>query len=260
MQLVSSLDNPLVKQLRSLHDVRNRREMGLFLLEGQRAIDGCLQAGWKPQHILLSEEVALPTAWVAHPLLRMSTRVAEKLSQASTPSGFIAVFPVPQPPPLALERGGLVLAEVQDPGNVGTLIRCAVAFQLTQCVMLGGADPYGHKVLQATAGTIAGMNLYRYGSDQSLSLLAGGAPRCGLVVRGGQHPAELARGPRWLVVGSEARGLQEQQLSDCDERLTLPMPGPAESLNAAMAGAIGCYALFGSAAGSADPGTRNVAG
>jgi RNA methyltransferase, TrmH family len=244
MQLLSSLDNPLVKHLRSLHEARFRREVGAVLIEGQRAIDGCLLAGWKPQHILLSEQVELPTSWVAHPLVRMSQRVAEKLSQASTPSGYIAAFSLPQPAPLAVERGGLVLVDVHDPGNVGTLIRCAAAFQLSQCVLFGGADPYSHKVLQATAGAFAGMQIHRYASDQSLSLLAGGAPRCALVVRGGQQPPTLKPGPRWLVLGSEAHGLDEQRMAECEERLTLPMPGAVESLNVAMAGAIACYAIF----------------
>jgi tRNA G18 (ribose-2'-O)-methylase SpoU len=138
----------------------------------------------------------------------------------------------------------LVLQGIADPGNLGTLIRCAAAFAIRQVVLVGGSDPFAHKVVQASAGELATVALHRFDPSDGLKSLAGGAPCCALMVRAGVDPADLPRRPRWLVVGSEAHGLDEVTLAACAERVTLPMPGGTESLNAAMAGAIACYALF----------------
>jgi TrmH family RNA methyltransferase len=244
MNTIVSSENPLVKRLRRLHDARFRREDRSFLVEGERAIGAFLARGWVAQDLLLRHDLVLPDGWDPAAVVRVGATVSGRLSQASSPSGFLARFAIPAdeaPDPAA---GGLVLHGIGDPGNLGTLIRCAAAFAVPQVLLVGGADPYAHKVVQATAGALAAVRLHRAEAAAGLGSLAGGAPCCALVVRGGAHPASFAPGPRWLVVGSEAHGLDEAALATCSERLTLPMPGGTESLNAAMAGAIACYALF----------------
>lgn len=244
MSLITSPDNPLIKRLRRLHDVRHRRTDGAFLVEGVRAIAAFLAHGWRPQELLRDESLTEPAEWKGLEVIRVSSAVLAKLSQADTPSGYLASFPLPTPPALDAAAGGLVLHGIADPGNLGTLIRCAAAFAVKQVLLVGGTDPFAHKVVQASAGELATVALHRVDVAHGLAVLAGGAPACALVVRGGVDPAELPRQPRWLVVGSEAHGLDEPALRACAERVTLPMPGGTESLNAAMAGAIACYALF----------------
>ncbi len=234
----------MIKRVRQLHDARTRREAGVCLVEGMRAISACLDAGWLTEHIFITGDQPLPTTWPAYGIVRVTERVAEKISQAHSASGYLAIFTVSTPPAINIQAGGLVLVGVSDPGNLGTLIRCAAAFALRQVVLVGGADPFTHKVVQSTAGTLASVQLYRMDNEEELVGLLTGATCCALVVRDGQHPAQLIRKPRWLMVGSEAHGLSAGLLSACQERLTLPMPGQAESLNAAMAGAIAFYALF----------------
>lgn len=244
MTIITSPENPLVKRLRRLHEVRHRRTDGAFLVEGARAIAAFIGRGWQPLDLVLTEEAELPPEWAGRTVTRVSATVLAKLSQANTPSGYLAVFALPPAPVLDPATGGLVLHGIADPGNLGTLIRCAAAFAIKQVVLIGGADPFAHKVVQASAGELVMIDLHRYEADQGLAPLAGGAPCCALVVRGGSDPADLPRRSRWLVVGSEAHGLDEAALAACAERVTLPMPGGTESLNAAMAGAIACYALF----------------
>jgi RNA methyltransferase, TrmH family len=244
MTIISSTDNQLVKRLRRLHDVRHRRTDGAFLVEGVRAIAAFLARGWQPLELVLGQDRSLPAEWSGRAVTRMSEAVLAKLSQASTPSGYLAAFALPAPAAIDPARGGLVLHGIADPGNLGTLIRCAAAFAITQVVLVGGTDPYAHKVVQASAGELAMVALHRYEIEDGLGALAGGAPCCALVVRGGSDPLTLPRRQRWLVVGSEAHGLDGAALAACAERVTLPMPGGSESLNAAMAGAIACYALF----------------
>jgi TrmH family RNA methyltransferase len=235
---ISSTDNPLVKRLLTLHEPAGRRAAGQFLVEGRRAIDGFLAADFRATHLLVREGEPVPDGWPT--ATSVSERVARKLSSAASPPGYLAAFTIPTPPPLDTRRGGLLLVDVSDPGNVGTLIRSAAAFGVTQLAMAGGADPYGAKALQASMGGLAAVALH---VGVSLTAFDGGAPLCGLVVRGGAPPDALAKGPRWLVVGGEARGIPDHWLAQCTERLTLPMPGGTESLNAAVAGSIAAYLL-----------------
>jgi TrmH family RNA methyltransferase len=239
--LVTSLDNPLMKRLHRLHQPRHRREAGRFLAEGLRTIEAFIQAGFVPDIVLVREDEDVPAAWP--PVIRVGARVAQKLSQAVTASGFLAAFPIPAPAPLDRATGGLVLAELADPGNLGTLIRSAAAFGMKQVVVIGGADPYSPKVVQASAGALAAVAVHSVPPEAGLDPLRGGAPLCALVVEGGVAPADLKAGPRWLVVGAEAHGIRPAWLQACDERLTLPMAAGVESLNAAVAGSIACYLL-----------------
>jgi TrmH family RNA methyltransferase len=237
--VITSTDNPLVKRLAALRDTGGRQDAGVFVVEGRRAIDGLLTAGWTPELVLVREDLACPTGWPAVQLV--GERVAGRISSAATPSGYVAVFPIPVGADVDPAVGGLVLAGVADPGNVGTLIRTAAAFAVPQVVVAGGADPFGPKVVQASAGALAAVRLHRFAGPEAL---AGGAPLCALVPRGGVGPELLPAGARWLVVGGEADGIPAAWLAACAERLTLPMPGAAvESLNAAVAGAVAMYAL-----------------
>lgn len=237
---IESPDNPLVKRLAKLADGAGRRAEGLFLAEGQRLIDGLLAGGWRPVWLLVRTGESIPPHWPTQVLVEISERVCSKLSQAATASGFLAAFPLPPVPAIDAAAGGLLLAGVADPGNMGTLIRTAAACGIRQVALAEGADPFGPKVVQASAGALALVQLHR---GVTPAALAGGAPCCALVVRDGQPPAAFARRPRWLVVGGEAHGISPAWLAACSERLTLPMPGGTESLNAAVAGSIAAYLL-----------------
>lgn len=234
-----SADNALVRELRELHRPEGRRQAQAVLVEGQRAIAGCLAAGWVPDLILTPPESDVPPHW---PTSRpCSSRAAQRLTQARTASGWFARFALPTPPAVDPATGGLVLVGIADPGNLGTLLRSAAAFAYRQVVIVGGADPWGAKVVQATAGALGSVAVHVWPESQAPSALAGGAPLTALVVSGGKAPEDLPSGPRWLVVGSEAHGLDAAWTTACRDRVTLPMPGPVESLNAAIAGAIACY-------------------
>ncbi len=240
--LIQAADNPLIKELAGLHDASGRRAAGAFLVEGRRAIAGLLAAGWTPLRLCLREGEELPAGWPV--AITLGERAAKRASTAATPSGYLASFALPDPGPLDPAAGGLILANVADPGNLGTLLRTAAAFAVGQVACLDGADPFGSKAVQASAGAIAAVRLFR---PQSWSVFSGGASLTALVPRGGAAPP-LPPGPRWLVVGGEAEGIPAAGLAVCSERLSLPMPGSAvESLNAAVAGAIALWEVFGRA-------------
>lgn len=240
---ITSVDNPLVKQVVRLHEARHRRADGHFIAEGQRTINAFLAAGWSVVHLIIRVGEEVPAAWPRQQLRLVSERVAAKLSQASTASGYLAVFALRAAPAIREAVGGLVLVQITDPGNLGTLIRSAAAFGVVQVVVVGGADPFAYKVVQASAGALASVPIVQQPAEAGPGILGNGAARCALVVVGGENPSALPRQPRWLVVGSEAHGLRADWLAGCTERATLPMHGQVESLNAAIAGSIACYLL-----------------
>lgn len=181
-------------------------------------------------------------------LIPVDQRGLRRLATTEHPQSPVAVAVVPPPEPLP--AGHLLVAwGVGDPGNVGTLIRCAAAFGLGFAAGPGTADPWAPKVLRAAAG-----GHFRAGVARVVSLaeLRGGERRlAATVARDGMAPADLPAGPLAVLVGDEAHGLPPGVVAACDLAVTIPMPGGAESLNAAVAGAIVAYelAVGGRAAG-----------
>ena len=190
-QPLASPDNPLVKALLRLHRGRHRAEDGRFLVEGRRAIDGFLRAGQMPEHLLVSIDEQIPPNWPTDRIRPAATRVLTRLSQASTPSGFLASFPLPAATAPDATLGGLCCVGVADPGNLGTLLRTAAAFGVRQVALAGGADPFSHKVVQASAGALAQVHLTTIDGPQPV---AGGAPLTALVVQGGITPRPCRAG------------------------------------------------------------------
>ncbi|MDA3962699.1 MAG: RNA methyltransferase [Planctomycetota bacterium] len=239
---ITSTGNPTVKRLVRLAKRSERRASGRFLVEGSRAVDGFLAAGWAPQGLYLRDDLAAPPAWHERPIQLMAAHVIDRISSHHSASGYIAEFAIPEPAALDPAAGGVVCAELADPGNVGTLLRSAAAFGLSQVYLLGGVDPFAPKVVQSSAGALASLRL-AWGPD--IAPVLAGAPLVALVASEGLGPESLPAGPTWLVVGSEAHGITPDLQARCDLRLTLPMPGGTESLNAGVAGSIGCFLAAG---------------
>jgi TrmH family RNA methyltransferase len=167
----------------------------------------------------------------------------QKISHATTSSGLLAVFTIPDKPSLASIKPGLVLANLSDPGNAGTLMRTCAAMNVQCVVMVEGVDPWHPKVIQATAGTIAQLKIFQC-TWQELVANKNNLTLHALTVSGGKAPEVIQANNALLVVGNEAHGLPEQWIADCDDAITIPMPGNTESLNAAVAGSIALYLTF----------------
>lgn len=244
MRLISSLDNPLVRRALELHHKKGRIEHGQCLVEGVRATAAFFAAERQLYHLFVTQDLVgqVPQDCPDHKVVVVSERVMGKISLGSSASGILGIFVIPeQKGPTAL-TSGLVLAQIQDPGNMGTLIRTAVALNKKSIVIIEGVEPYNPKVIQASAGTIAFADIIEL-SWQELTARAT-SELCALVVSGGKKPQEIDFTQSLLVVGNEAHGLPEAWLTDCQQRLTLPMPGGTESLNVAVAGSIALYLAY----------------
>ncbi len=246
MKLITSRHNPEIKRVVELHDAKARKEQQLFIAEGVRTCAALIQSGVLPTTFFVTERIldeAYSLISACDTVYQVPEDVMEKISTAATPSGMLAVFPIPSAPKLdSLERG-IVLAQISDPGNMGTMIRTAAALNIKSVVVIEGADVWSPKTVQATAGTIGSVDIYQTTWEQLVAHKKD-LPLCALIVSGGKKPQELTNRNCLLVVGSEAYGLPLEWIAQCDEKVTIPMPGKTESLNAAIAGSIAMYELF----------------
>lgn len=239
------------KVWRSLLRRKGREEHGLFLAEGPRVVADLLGSGVRTEALLLgpsasadpgSAELARAAAAAGVAVEEVEAAELEALSDTVTPQGVLAVARIPERPWPPEERSRiLVLDAVQDPGNVGTLIRTAEAVGAGAVVCLRGtADPWSPKVVRAAAGSSFRVAVASAAWEEARARIraAGaaiwatdlaGAP----FFRGDVAPARLA-----LVLGNEARGVSPEVLSEADRRISIPMAGRVESLNVAVAGAI----------------------
>lgn len=242
--MITSRDNPKLKLVRRLHSRAQRHRLGLFVCEGEDLVDAALAAGLEPVEVLraaVSRSGAGEAAASAHGRLRpayaddVEPALLAEVSALGHPPRILAVFRAGELAPFEARPVGLALWHVGDPGNVGTLIRSADAFGAFVALSHGCADPTGPKALRASAGAVFRVSLGRF--DEAPGR------RVALAAHEGTPLAELDPGAAvTFVLGAERDGLPADVLRNCDEIVTIPTPGPAESLNVAAAGAIALYA------------------
>jgi TrmH family RNA methyltransferase len=247
------LHNPRVERVRELRTPRGRRDQGRFLIEGPTLIAEARRSGISIREIYavadrLAEhpEVAeLESA--ALPVFTVPARLYARWSDLDTPPGLLASVEIPAPDPAAiLARSGtvLLLAGINDPGNAGTLLRSAEAFGAAGALFgRGGVDPYAPKVVRAAMGSLFRLPVATVEPDW-LPAAAEAAGRT--IVAADLDGDDLADcklpGKLVLAVGNERRGVRDW-LTRWDRTVRIPHRGPAQSLNAAVAGSILLYEL-----------------
>jgi TrmH family RNA methyltransferase len=225
-----------IQRLRSLREKKHREALGLFLIEGEKGVGDLLAGGF---HL---EEIYATPDWGGQRTREVSRAEMERISQLPTPAAVLALGRISRPPLLAgaLDHGlTLALDGVQDPGNVGTLLRIADWFALDRVVLSPDcADLFSPKVIHASMGSFSRVTVHT--ADLSSALAASRAPVFGCDL-GGEDVHRLAPAQdAVIVVGSEGRGLSAGVRERITTRLTIPRHGRAESLNAAIAAAIIC--------------------
>ncbi len=173
---------------------------------------------------------------------RLAAGVIERVADSKSPQPVMATVRF-DPPPLDSVGGDgliLVLHEVRDPGNVGTVIRTADAFGATAVVLTGqGVDPYNPKTVRATAGSIFSVPVVVAEVGDTLDHLgAVGATRVATVVRGGVPLGDVDLGRAGVVLGNESAGLDDATIARCDVAMSIPMVGRSESLNVGVAASV----------------------
>lgn len=250
IQTITSTQNPRVRSLRDLKHAKARSATGLYLVEGAKLCGEALQYA-RVDTLLVDQERAetyQPLIDRAGDVLLVPPHVLESVSDTKTPQGIIAA--VRQPAPLDLDEARglvLVLDGVQDPGNVGTMLRTAEAAGFTGALLSPAcADPFAPKTVRAAMGSLFRLPVWRGALPEALSLLGRkGFTRVSSQLDGEPFYAALGRmrPPLALVIGSEGQGVSEAVSRLADARVMLPMRGHAESLNASVAAGILMYGI-----------------
>jgi TrmH family RNA methyltransferase len=254
MQPIRSRSNPLVQRLRRLKQ-RAGAEDGLMLLEGPKLVLEALrssveivEAAAAPRaHATATGREALETLSTAGHVPRLlDDALLSSLSEAETSQGLLALArrPVFEPDALFPARPALllVLVGIQNPGNLGAVLRTAEAAGATGALLTSGcADPWGWKALRGSMGSAFRLpHLRGLGLDEAVALLRARSVRT-LALRTGaatSYDAADLRSPCAVLVGNEGTGLPEQALAAADVDLSIPMAGAVESLNAGVAAAL----------------------
>ncbi len=248
MKHIQSRDNPLFKELVRLRgSARQRGKAGQTLLDGAHLLAAYLDAGYLPRHILLNE-AALDDNEISSLVKRaegvvitqLDNRLLAELSELKTPTGVLALIDVPEPAGTAGDsRFALFLEDIQDPGNLGSMLRSAAAAGCDSVFLSSGcADAWSPKVLRAAMGGHFALRIYE---QQDLPTVAKAFPGALLAasLQAGHslYDCDL-RGNIAFLIGNEGAGLSDELLRFASQTIIIPMLSEVESLNAAAAAAI----------------------
>ena len=254
---ITGFSNPAVKYLRGLREKKHRKAAGQFLAEGLRLLTDARECGKLPEILVMAtgrEPHPLLTALEADVLvaggevLEMDEDILAKVTGKDNPQAVAGVFAEFGTSLAALDRSStkiwLVAQALRDPGNLGTMLRTGDAVGAGGLILIDDcADPFSVEAVRASMGAIFTQRLAQARWDEFLPWLRSGA---GQLVAASLRDAQPYRGapyaaPCFLMVGNESRGLPEEYEMACDLRVTMPMKGRADSLNAAVAGAVLAY-------------------
>ena len=254
---ITGFSNPTVKLLRALRDKKHRRREGRFLAEGLRLLTDAREVGRLPEMLVMA------SGRDAHPLLsaleadvlaaggeviETSEDILAKITGKDNPQAVCGVFAEFETSLAALDRGAapiwLVAQAMRDPGNLGTMLRTGDAVGAGGLILLDDcADPFSVEAVRASMGAVFTQRIAQARWPDFIAWLRGGP---GQLVAASLRDAQDYRSatyaaPCFVMVGNESRGLPEEYELACDLRVTIPMLGRADSLNAAVAGAVLAY-------------------
>jgi TrmH family RNA methyltransferase len=252
MTVISSRDNPRVRRWRDLvRDAGERRKQGRAIIEGENLIATFLDTGREVESLLLSktassrpEFVALATQSGTAPTV-LSDTLFRSIVDVETPAGIAAEIAIPPSAgDLNSANSCVLLDAIQDTGNVGTILRSAAAFGIRHAVLgKGCADAWSPKVMRAAAGAHFSLQIFEMADLEAAMAEFGGRIACTMPRDGVPLAhADLSGRIGWLL-GAEGKGVSGTLTARAAVKVTIPMPGDAESLNVAAAAAI-CFYEF----------------
>ena len=244
METITSRQNPLCTHLRKLSSsAAYRRQCGEFLCDSPKLLQEALLWGSELHTVVVTAGTEAPPLPKGVRLVEVPADVMKSVSPMETPQGTLficAIHTEPLPETLAGHRY-VVLDTLQDPGNVGTILRTADAFHADGMFLVNGcADLYNPKTLRATMGAVFRCPVWTVGVEELSALLKrSGIPLYGAALREDTLDARQADYSRCAIaIGSEGRGLTEDVLALCDRAIKIPMSEHCESLNAAAAATV----------------------
>lgn len=236
---ITSRKNPFLQQVKKLLSSRREREQtGLFAADGTKLLEEAVKYCPGLDTVILSDgvEAEIP----AHVrLIRVPGDVMESISPMSTPQGALFLCRLPEEKIVQPVPGMLLLDGIQDPGNLGTILRTADAWDVPVVLLEGCADPYSHKVVRSSMGAVFRAPIYR-SNWETVKMLCKKARIPVAVTALDDRAMDIRKadtGKMAVVIGSEGQGVRREILEQADVKLIIPMNPHCESLNAAVAAA-----------------------
>lgn len=259
---ITGFSNPTVKFLRSLRDKKHRKRSGQFLVEGMRLLMDAMETGRLPRTLVMAHGRELPPALGqlaaaveagGGEVIETTPDILTKITGKENPQSVAGAFAEWDTGLARLDRGSgriwLVAQAMRDPGNLGTMLRTADAVGAGGLILVDDCtDPFSAEAVRASMGAIFTVPLGQASWAEFLAWLRSGS---GQLVAASLRDAVPYRGapygdPCFILVGNESQGLPEAYEAECDLRVTMPMKGRADSLNAAIAGAVLAYEVLAS--------------
>ena len=242
---ITSKANSTVQHVRKLMASRKYRyACRAFVADGVKLVEEALRWGLGVEALILREGVDFPVpAGVRE--LRVPDSLMKEISRMETPQGVLALCRMPEPEPLDLKPGSLILDGIQDPGNLGTILRAADAFDVPVVLADGCADPYGEKTVRATMGAVFRRPPKQAATEEILGQCRERQlPICVTALSDrAEDIRRVALRSCLTVIGSEGQGVSEAFLEAADLEAIIPMSPRCESLNAAVAATVVLWEL-----------------
>ena len=237
---ISSRKNPLLQQVKKLLSSRaERRKTGLFVADGTKLLEEAVKYWPGLQTVILTDGVEIQVPDHVR-VVRVPEDVMASISPMEAPQGALFLGRLPEQTEFVPKKGMLILDGVQDPGNIGTILRTADAMDVPVVLLEGCADPWSWKVIRSTMGAAFRTPVVQASWEEVLGKCREAGIPIGVTALSDRavdiRSARLS--DMALVIGSEGRGVRKEVLENADHELIIPMNPHCESLNAAIAAAI----------------------
>jgi len=241
--MITSVKNDKVKSWKKLQKRKERLTTGTFLIEGFHLLEEAYKSGWKINEIIVLESTSIPDWCKEFPFVEVSENVFRFIAQTKSPQGVAAVVEMKH---TKVKKGThfLLVDAIQDPGNLGTIIRTADAAGFDGVILGDGTvDLYNDKVIRATQGSLFHLPiLQRNLVDEINELKQQGFTIWATALNNAKKYNQVSVHEKTaIIVGNEGAGVQEEMLNLADELVTIPIYGRAESLNVSIAAGILMY-------------------
>ena len=242
---ITSRKNPLLQQVKKLLSSRKaREEAGIFVADGTKLLQEAVRHYPGLRTVILSDGVEAEVPDHVR-VIRVPGDVMESISPMASPQGALFLCDLPEEKAFQPKGGMLILDGIQDPGNLGTILRTADALDVPVVLLEGCADPYSHKVVRASMGAVLRKDVNRSTWTQVQSACRSAGIQIGVTALSDRasdiRKADLK--DMAVVIGSEGQGVRREILDSADAELIIPMNAHCESLNAAVAATIVMWEL-----------------
>ncbi|WP_077621039.1 TrmH family RNA methyltransferase [Bacillus sinesaloumensis] len=248
MKRIESSKNPQIKQWKKLHTKKEREKTGLFIIEGFHLVEEALKSDVLIQELIISEATDIPTSWSVDDIsiTIVTEKIMQDLSDTDTSQGVAAICEQYSTNTSGKFSRLLLIDAVQDPGNLGTMIRTADAAGIDAVVIGDGSvDVYNSKVIRSTQGSIFHIPILKGNLHETIMRVQQeGIKVYGTSLKNAIDYKETTVGDSFaLIVGNEGNGVNTEFLEKTDQNLYIPIYGKSESLNVAVAAGILLYHL-----------------